>query len=85
MTATSVPGPGGIVTVSPQLSCKELAPSLLWPHGSYRLKPHWLSKLAVLGPISQMEVLKVGAPEVVFKPFSPQRDAGSCEFPLHYV
>ena len=31
-------------------------------------------------PVSQVEVLKVGAPDMESKPLAPQREAGSWEF-----
>lgn len=34
-----------------------------------------------LESVSQVQVLKVGASDVQFKPFAPQRKAGICEFP----
>ena len=36
-------------------------------------------------PISQVIVLKVGAPDVGSKFFTPQGEAGSCEYPLGCV
>lgn len=33
------------------------------------------------GMVTQMEVLKVGTLDVGSKPFTPQGEAGSCEFP----
>lgn len=36
-------------------------------------------------PMSQMTILKIGAPDVGSKPFTPQGEAESCELPQDYV
>lgn len=40
----------------------------------------WFSKLYVLGLISHVQVLKVGVPNVGFKPFTPQGDISGFQF-----
>ena len=42
---------------------------------------HWLSKLEVLGLISQVQVLKVKVPDVGFKTFVHQGEAQGFESP----
>ena len=44
--------------------------------------PFGFQNLVFRGLVSQVQVLKVGVPDVRFKPFSPQGEAQVCKFPL---
>lgn len=83
-TATSVPGPGDIVTNIHTKSLRtdsEFAIALwvLWNQASLACKARCLGAHLSDGS------LKSWASDVMFKPFLSQRDTESCGFPVHYV
>lgn len=51
---------------------------------SCRCDPCWFSELMFWGLISQVQVLKIGVPDVGFKRFAPWGGARGFEFPLDY-
>lgn len=66
--------------------CEPFKNCLLVPYIAYGFcgcKLHWLSKLDVLGSISQVKALPIAVPDVGSKSFTPKGEAGSCGFPLN--
>ena len=85
MSAVSVVGLGGIATISPHKPIKKCF--FVWHSllGLMIASPIVFQSYVFWGPIPQVEVLKVGTLDVGFKPFSPQGEAGSCEFLHDYM
>lgn len=64
----------GLVSLCSREPCKSLSQIVL-VRGSPGSRPHLFSKLDVWGAISQVQVLKDGAPDVGFQPFTPEGEA----------
>lgn len=77
--------PAGAATLSayaPTKNCFSLCYSLL---GRIEASHYWFSELDVWGrPIPQLVVLKARMLDVGSRPFTPQGEAGGCEFPTDF-